>query len=138
MLLHKLREAMARGMADATLGDIVEMDGAYFGGYIHPENRKEDRRDRRLAKNQTGKSQCVFIFRERSDRSLPFVVRQEGDAIAYVRDHVDTHATLHADEAVWREDSRRTDNGSQASMVVGAAMDATVSRQWKGYWLREA
>jgi ISXO2-like transposase domain len=33
----------------------VEVDGAFFGGHIRPENRKEDRKDRRLSEHQTGK-----------------------------------------------------------------------------------
>ncbi|WP_230293769.1 IS1595 family transposase [Croceicoccus sp. Ery5] len=99
VLFHKLREAMAREMADAKLGGTVEMDGAYFGGHVRPENHKEDRKDRRLAVNQTGKRQCVVIMRERGGRALPFVVRQEGDAVPYVRDRVDNLAVIHADEA---------------------------------------
>ena len=98
VLTHKLREAMAKEMAGRQLNGIVEIDGAYFGGHVKPENRKEDRRDRRLAQNQTGKRQCVVIMRERKGKSLPFIVRNEGDAVPYVRDHVGTLATIYADE----------------------------------------
>ena len=31
---------------------------------------------------------CVVIMRERKGKSLPFIVRNEGDAVPYVRDHV--------------------------------------------------
>lgn len=65
VLTHKLREAMGREMQGMTLRGEVEVDGAYFGGYVKPENRKEDRRDRRLKINQSGKRQCVVIMRER-------------------------------------------------------------------------
>ena len=98
VLSHKLREAMAAEQATAKLDGIVEIDGAYFGGYVKPENRKEDRKDRRLVANRTGKRQCVVVMRERKGRSLPFVVANEGDAVPYVRDHVGTLATIHADE----------------------------------------
>jgi transposase-like protein len=98
VLTHKLREAMAREQMGRKLDGIVEIDGAYFGGYPKPENRKEDRKDRRLVINQTGKRQCVVIMRERSGKSLPFIVRNEGDAVPYVRDHVGTLATICADE----------------------------------------
>jgi hypothetical protein len=98
VLTHKLREAMAREQMGRKLDGIVEIDGAYFGGYSKPENRKEDRKDRRLVINQTGKRQCVVIMRERSGKSLPFIVRNEGDAVPYVRDHVGTLATICADE----------------------------------------
>jgi len=42
----------------------------------------------------------------------------------------------YASEMAWREDNRRVENGTQFKMVVGAAMAAGVSRQWKGYWQR--
>ena len=38
-----------KGMRVGGDGETVEVDGAYFGGYIKPANRKENRRDRRLA-----------------------------------------------------------------------------------------
>ena len=197
VLAHKLREAMQAEQANVKLDGVVEIDGAYFGGYAKPENVKAKRRDRRLAINQTGKRQCVVVMREREGRSLPFVVRNEGDAVPYVRDHVGTLATIHADEgtgwdslhagwdthrvnhsvqfmdngvctnqaesyfsrlrrmevgthhhiagpylryyageAAWREDNRRVDNGSQAMMVVEAAMALRQSRRWAGYWQR--
>ena len=98
VLSHKLREAMAREDIGRQLDGEVEIDGAYFGGYVKPENRKEDRKDRRLKVNTSGKRQCVVIMRERKGRSLPFIVRNEGDAVPFVRDHVGTLATIYADE----------------------------------------
>jgi transposase-like protein len=98
VLSHKLREAMAREQAGRQLNGVVEIDGAYFGGYSKPENMAADRKDRRLKANLTGKRQCVVIMRERDGRSLPFVVRSEGDAVPIVRDRVGTLATIHADE----------------------------------------
>ena len=43
VLSHKLREAMAREDIGRKLSGEVETDGAYFGGYVKPANRKEDR-----------------------------------------------------------------------------------------------
>lgn len=197
VLTHKLREAMAREQAGRELNGVVEIDGAYFGGYVKPENKKADRKDLRLSANRSGKRQCVVIMRERNGKSLPFIVRHEGDAVPYVRDHVGTLATIHADEgtgwdalhagwdtkrvnhsisfydegactnqaesyfsrlrrmevgthhhiagpylnayaqeASWREDNRRVDNGKQTAMVLDAALAANVSRKWAGYWQR--
>lgn len=197
VLTHKLREAMAREQAGRQLNGVVEIDGAYFGGYVKPENQKADRKDLRLKLNRSGKRQCVVIMRERNGKSLPFIVRHEGDAVPYVRDHVGTLATIHADEASgwddlhagwdtkrvnhsvsfydegactnqaesyfsrlrrmevgthhhiagpylnayaqeasWREDNRRVDNGKQTAMVLDAALAANVSRKWAGYWQR--
>jgi hypothetical protein len=77
----------------------VEIDGAYFGGYIRPENRKEDRKDRRLSEHQTGKRRCVVVLRERRGRTLPFVVRSEDQGVPLVRRAVVSGATVYADEA---------------------------------------
>ena len=74
VLAHKLREAMAselKGMQLGGDGETVEVDGGYFGGYIKPANLKENRRDRRLAKNQNGKRRVVVVMRERGGRTLP-------------------------------------------------------------------
>ncbi|MEP6785082.1 MAG: IS1595 family transposase [Sphingomonadales bacterium] len=98
VLCQKLREAMAGEQVNRQLNGIVEIDGGYFGGHVKPENRKEDRKDRRLKANTSGKRQCVVIMRERGGRSLPFIVRNEGDAVPFVRDHVGTLATIYADE----------------------------------------
>ncbi len=98
VLCQKLREAMALEQAGLTLNGIVEIDGAYFGGYVKPENRKDDRKDLRLTANRSGKRQCVVIMRERKGRSLPFVVASEGDAVPIVRDRVGTLASIYADE----------------------------------------
>ncbi len=98
VLTHKLREAMAREQIGRKLDGVVEIDGAYFGGYVKPENVKADRKDRRLSENRSGKRMCVVIMRSRNGKSLPFVVRNEGDAVPFVRDHVGTLATIHADE----------------------------------------
>jgi transposase-like protein len=98
VLTHKLREAMGREQIGRKLDGIVEMDGAYFGGYVKPENRAEDRKDRRLKANRSGKRECVVVMRERRGRSLTFVVANEGDACPIARDCVGTLATIYADE----------------------------------------
>ena len=52
-------------------GKTVEVDGGYFGGYVKPANMKDNRRDRRLARNQNGKRKAVVIVRERGGNSVP-------------------------------------------------------------------
>lgn len=199
VLSHKLREAMAVEQRDRTLSGTVEVDGAYFGGYVKPANHKADRRDRRLLANQTGKRQSVIILRERHGRSLAFMAKAEREGVIAVGARVQSDAIVHADEAshwdvlharydarrinlsecysdgiactnmaesyfsrlrraevgthhsiagpylnayacemAWREDNRRVANGTQFTMVVGAAMASAVSRQWKGYWQQAA
>ena len=102
MLLHKLREAMGEEMKGRVVGgegEVVEVDGGYFGGYIKPANHKENRRDRRLAKNQNGKRQCVVIVRQRDGRSVPAVFHSEGSALNFIRARVAKGTVINADEA---------------------------------------
>lgn len=51
MLAHKLHEALASETVGLDLDGEVAMDGAYFGGNLRPENRMDDRKDRRLKAN---------------------------------------------------------------------------------------
>src|SRR5438270_12509854 len=67
VLAHKLREAMGSEVHNPDQPELsgeVQIDGAYFGGHVKPENRKADRKDRRLAEEQTGKRQVVVVARE--------------------------------------------------------------------------
>ena len=90
VLAHKLREAIGSGQDKAVLSGHVEVDGAYFGGSVRQENRKEDRKDRRLAENQSGKRRVVVVMRERGGRTLPFVFRAEDEAVPTIRERVAT------------------------------------------------
>ena len=99
VLSHKLREAMAREDIGRKLSGEVETDGAYFGGYVKPANRKEDRKDRRLLVNQSGKRQSVVVIREREGQSVTFVGKSEAAGVAHVRATVAADAIVHADEA---------------------------------------
>jgi len=98
VLAHKLREAMAAEMDGQTLSGVVEVDGAYFGGYVKPENRKEDRKDRRLSENRTGKRRCVVVMRSRDGRTLPYVCKSEDEAVPTILARVEKGSTIHADE----------------------------------------
>jgi len=99
VLSHKLREAIAAERTAMTLSGSVEMDGMYIGGSIRPENRREDRVDRRKLVNP--KKQCVLALRQREGRILATVVpgEQREPAWDLVRRHVQAPAELLADEA---------------------------------------
>jgi transposase-like protein len=101
VLAHKLREALSAEAAASVGGEgkAVEIDGAFFGGYVKPANHKENRRDRRLAVNQNGKRRCVVIMRERNGRTLPFVFKSEDAGVPAIRAHVAAGTTIYADEA---------------------------------------
>ena len=197
VLAHKLREAMGAEMKTRILSGHVEIDGAYFGGYVKPRNVKTERVDRRRSEHQSGKRRAVVIMRERKGRSLPFVFHREDDAAPTIAERVTAGSTVYADEGsgwdelharfamkrvnhsvrfgdedcctnqaesyfsrlrraevgthhhisgpylgayanemAWREDNRRTPNGTLYALVAAAALGHPVSRQWKGYWQR--
>lgn len=128
VLLHKLREAMAEELKGRTVGGagkIAEVDGGYFGGYIKPANFREQRRDRRLAENQTGKRKAVVIVRERNGNSVPAVFRTEGQALSWIKSRIEPGTIVNADEAAaWdalnaRYEMRRV-NHQEAYSAEGA------------------
>jgi hypothetical protein len=85
VLAHKLREAMTTEQMQGALAGVVEVDGAYFGGKSKPANEKADRKDRRLATEQTGKRQVVVVARERTGRTLTTVVAKESLGSTFLR-----------------------------------------------------
>ncbi len=102
VLLMKLREAIAWRREEMALDGEVEIDGKYAGGHIRPENKAEDRIDRRLRKYQNMKRLCALAIRQRGLGSQKFtrIIRdEEGNAAwAAVRDHVSREAAVFADE----------------------------------------
>src|SRR3546814_18157581 len=123
---------MALEDAGQKLGGVVEVDGAYFGGYVKPTNHKAHRRDRRLLANQSGKRQSVVVVRERDGDMLTFVGKHESDGIEAVHAVVETGATIHAEEAShWavlhaRYEAYRI-NQSEAYLLHGACTTRAAS-----------
>lgn len=102
VLAHKMREAMATEVRTQPIGGEgkrAEIDGGYFGGYVKPANRHENRRDRRLRQCQSGKRKVVVVIRERDGRTLPGVFHSEVEALAFIRRQVPRGTELYADEA---------------------------------------
>jgi len=99
VLAHKLREAVAAQTNGKSVAGEVEIDGAYFGGYVKPANRIEDRVDRRRAMHQTGKRKVVVAMRERNGSTLTTTHKTEGEALSVIAKRVEAGATIHADEA---------------------------------------
>ncbi len=102
VLAHKLREAMAastKGLRVGGAGQAVEIDGAYFGGHVRPENRAARRIDRRLAGNKSGKRRVVAAMRERGGRTLPQVFAAEEAAVPAIRQRIAPGTVVHADES---------------------------------------
>lgn len=99
VLLHKVREAIGSAREAGALSGDVEVDGAYFGGYVKPANERKDRKDRRKKINQSGKRQVVIAMRERKGRTLAYVAPTEAHGVALVAANVERGTTIHADEA---------------------------------------
>jgi hypothetical protein len=78
---------------------VAEIDGGHFGGYVKPANQRENRRDRRLGFNQSGKRKVVVIVRERGGNSVPAVFKTEAQAISFITRRVAKGTTINADEA---------------------------------------
>ena len=83
VLSHKIREALA-GEQGETVSGTVSVDGAYFDGYVKPSNYKENRRDRRLAKNQNGKRKVAVVAREKGGRTVTKVFNSEAAGVAEI------------------------------------------------------
>lgn len=99
VLLHKVREAIALAREQGALTGDVEVDGAYFGGYVKPANERKDRKDRRKKLHQSGKRQVVIAVRQRGGETRTHVGSNEAEGVAVAVANVDRAATVHADEA---------------------------------------
>lgn len=99
VLSHKIREALSKKNDAKQLSGDVEIDGAYFGGYIKPANQKEHRLDRRTRFVQSGKREVVVVMRQRGGHAVANVFKSESASVEMVSRIVAAGSTLHADEA---------------------------------------
>jgi transposase-like protein len=145
VLLHKLREAMGSQVHnpdEPELRGTVEVDGAYFGGHVKSENRKADRKDRRLAEEQTGKRQVVVVAREVKGRTLPFIVPRESEAVSLIRKHVASGTIIHADASnAWERlhasyEVRRVNHSVEYKAEDGANVNQAESKSRRAHRLR--
>jgi len=92
---------------------------------VRPNNRKEDRVDRRLKKNQNGERRVVIALRERYGRTIPFVGKLESEGVDIARGIVDHTATIFADEAThwdaleWDFKTGRVNHSTEYSLLNG-------------------
>ncbi|MBO0129691.1 IS1595 family transposase [Agrobacterium sp. Rnr] len=106
VLLMKMGEAISTRRFRMILESEIHIDGKYAGGHIKPENRKEDRVDRRRAENQNFKRLTILTLREKTpfgrgrEQTLSRVIRSEDSDEAWemVKKHVRKGSRLHADE----------------------------------------
>lgn len=97
--LIAVREAIELARDNGALSGNVEVDGAYFGGYVKPANEAKDRKDRRKKVHQSGKRQVVVVMRARDGRTMTRVRPSEADGVDLVRDNVLPGTVVYADEA---------------------------------------
>lgn len=107
VLAHKIRESLMVQRDESALTGEVEMDGAYVNGHVRPNNKKEDRVDRRLAENQKADKRCVLVMRSRGEpgqggaRTLTFVTPSESQScvLKLASRYLNSQAAVFADEA---------------------------------------
>lgn len=107
VLSHKIREALMNHRDLGMMEGEIEIDASYSGGYTKPENKKEDRIDRRKAENQSGKKRAILTLRQRGSvekqgavKTLTFIINSENqdDVKNIVERIVSKSSTIHADE----------------------------------------
>ena len=136
VMAHKLREAMTSVQNGGTLAGVVEVDGAYFGGKAKQENIKADRKDRRLALEQTGKRQVVVVARERDGRTLTTVVAKEAQGAAFIRQVVAAGAVVHADEAASWDSLHARYEMQRINHSVAFSKDGACTNQAESFFSR--
>ncbi len=99
VLSHKIRAALSLQANGKTVSGEVEIDGAYFGGYVKPANRKEHRLDRRSRYVQSGKREVVVVVRQRGGHTITNVFKSESAAADSLHLHIAKDSVVHADEA---------------------------------------
>jgi transposase-like protein len=132
----RIAEALAAEQAQLALSGTVEVDGAYFGGHVKPENQKADRKDRRLAAQQTGKRQSVVVARERGGRTLPFVVAKESDAVTLLRERIALGSIVHADEAGGWDTLHAFFDVKRINHSVAFSLDGACTNQAESFFSR--
>ena len=121
-------------------GRIAEVDGAWFGGHDLPENRKADRKDRRLSENRNDKRQCVVLVCERpaagseTGRTLATVTASEEGAMGFIKARLERATTVHADEAAaWNELHAHFDTKRVNHSIEYASAEACVNQAESGF-----
>lgn len=98
VLMHKLRETLTLETRETRLEGEVEVDGAVFGGHVRPANARDDRVDRRLLANRSGKRRVVVVLRQRGGRTLPRSFLREAQAVDFARERIASGSVISADE----------------------------------------
>lgn len=109
VLLHRLREAVAKDADLSPLKGEVEFDCAEIGGHIRPKNVKKYRDDLRKHPYRSENKLIVVVARERGGRARTTIVDNISEAKNYIRKVVSRSATPYCDcgsewndlQAIW-------------------------------------
>ncbi len=134
VLAHKLREAIGSQQMQGDVSGVVEIDGAYFGGHTKQENKKAERKDRRLV--VPPKRQSVVVARQRDGKTLPFVFGKEADAVATLRQRIATGSIVHADEAGGWDALHAHFDMRRINHSVAFSLDGACTNQAESYFSR--
>ncbi len=134
ILLHKPRCALTASSAAATLKGTVEIDGAWFGGHVRPENHRAARIGRR--KPQNGKRRCVVVMREREGKTLATVVKYEAEAVPIIRRRIARGSAVHADEARAWDDLHATFEMKRIDHSKAYSANGACTNQAESYFSR--
>lgn len=151
VLAHKIRESLVEQRDTTPVSGEVQIDGAYVNGHVRPENRKEDRVDRRLAENQNPDKRCVLVIRQDhtqeekkegcqgAKRTLALVINNENQSVVsklaqlYIvpgskvsADEAEAYDPLHA-----KYDMHRVNHSKEYK-----AADGTTNNQAESYFSR--
>lgn len=102
VLAHKIRESLVINRDNSQFTGIVEIDGCYTGFYIRPENKIENRKDRR--KEEKPNKRCVLTIRQRgkdgADKTRTHIIQVENpnDIRAIALKYIAQGAQIHTDE----------------------------------------
>ena len=99
VLAHKLREAMSAQIDRTPLTGSVEIDGAYYGGYLKPRNVAINRADRRKKQYLTNKRKAAVVMCERGGRTIAIAAGSEKLAVPVIKSLLADGAILYTDEA---------------------------------------
>lgn len=97
---HKMRAEIARQAASQPLSGEVEIDGAYFGGFVRPKNLKKTRKDlRKIPYRDNDRALAVVCARQRDGAIRTWVAKQETHARPFIAEAIMPGSVLFTDKA---------------------------------------
>lgn len=97
---HRMRAEIKRYAETQELSGEVEIDGAYFGGYVRPKNVKKTQKDlRKIPYRANDRAVAVVAARQRGGGIRTWIAKEETHARPFIADAVKQGSTLFSDKA---------------------------------------